>query len=724
LETSEIAKFIHGFNTAAVSVFVIFAVCAVFVILGKALKRKTSGKRLFLKAFCVASLVALALEATVFNYPFYLKYFAGQEVKTLNSSPDNPNILRTTDGTVAELIVETGDSSIGLTFKGLNRKVTSIYIDLEFVNSDMVNIEFMWIDEESTRSFKKKIYKHFPHDNYAVIQPYGEISGLTVMFTSANGTIAINHIVLNKQIPFYFSGLRLFVVSFLFFAVFLFFNKKLRARMSYYLFECKFNPASNKQNLAYVFAVVLLIIFSLACAYTSLRPRELFQAFQYNKYLVDAFMEGRTWLDHRANVERLLSAERPYDINWLALNGYQANIDWVFDWAYYKGKHYCYFGAVPAVILYVPYKMITGDYLSNHAGVFLFTAIAVVLLALLWRYCVKRYMPDATFAFYLLSFLALFFASGQYATLRFPLFYAIVQSAAFMFAIAGILLLLKSVERNDKINRLKLFFACLCFALIVGCRPNMIFVSLLVPVVLWKRRSWKLLLFISIPYIIVAIPLMMYNYARFDSVFEFGANYNLTNGNMTAYHLLNPIGKIIKTLISSASFLFAPNEYSLRFPFVIPKGPDGDILAGTFHVAETGGGIINFPIVFCLFYLLKNIFNKKTALSQEISRMLFAFLIIAAAIIILNSFTVGFLRRYTVDFAVFIILPSLWSAYYWCGDLNSAHSRTTRLKAVYVLLAASIFVGLFSFVPGVLLSPQNPVLYRYLECSLGVIREF
>jgi hypothetical protein len=534
------------------------------------------------------------------------------------------------------------------------------------------------------------------------------------MFVSAEFE-QIFEIAEKKQFLLNFSGLRLLVVSFLLFAIFCFVNKTLRAKTSYYLFEYKFDPTNRKQNIVYVFCVVLLILFSWICVYTSLskEQREYPPYQQYNKYLVDAIISGRTYLDY-GNPEKLLNAERPYDINYLIKNDYKRDVDWMFDWAWYKGKHYCYFGVVPAIILYIPYKIITGNYLSNQAGVFLFSAIAVVLLAMLWQFCVKKYMPNARFAFYLLSFMTLFFASGLFAVLRYPLFYTIVQSAGFMFSIAGIFLLFKSVE-NEKVNHIKLFFACLCLALVVGCRPNLIFVSLFVPVILWKYRSWKLLLFIMIPYIMVAIPLCMYNYARFDSIFEFGPKYNLSMSNLTAYGQLNPIGKIIQIFVFSVSYMFTPNIYSLYFPFVQCLPYDHSIVTmGIFRHNETGGsGIINFPIVLCLFYLFKKKF-------EENKRIIYTFLIVALSIILVNSFIAGFIRRYVFDFSTFIIIPSLFCAYYWW----KAKEGTNRLKLIYVLLAFSIFVGLFLFVTGLYnnIVYKDTTLYRYLEYSLGILR--
>jgi hypothetical protein len=298
-----------------------------------------------------------------------------------------------------------------------------------------------------------------------------------------------------------------------------------------------------------------------------------------------------------------------------------------------------------------------------------------------------------------------------------------------MFAMAGTLLLLKSID-SEKTNRLKLFFACLCFALIAGCRPNMVAASLLVPILLWKRRSWKLLAFVSVPFIIVAVPLMMYNYVRFGSVFDFGIQYTLGFGDGGWQGgPLNPIGRVIKTLIAGAYYLLSVNKYSMLFPYVetaqiIQNNVRNDtfMMGANLGVNAHGGGLINFPIVFCLFYLFRNIAGKD---NLERFRLTYAFLIVGAALIAVISWVMGFPSlRYILDFSTYIILASLFCAYCWSDDRRSALPYSARMKVIYVLLAASIFVGLFLFVTGGIIDIRNPVLLRYLEYSLGIIRAF
>jgi hypothetical protein len=744
-----------------------FALYGVITIFGKKLSINIFRGKVFAQAFCIASLIAFALEATVFNFPHYLKYFSDGECYITEVSLKDSTTLLTSDGTLAELIFRDKDTTkdtagkiktaednlfakavkenngaavtalakitltkegdekdsadstrlpIGVAFKNLDRRITSLYVKPVFDSTaDWKAISVNWADKaEEGGGFMKPIYNGLPFTNYISFNGCGKFSELKVYFSGD-----ISEIAINRQIPLYFSGLRLISVSCLIFAVIVFMRKKLRAKAAYFLFEYRFDPTSKKQNLIYVFLIILLLFFSWFCAFTSSTKfsREHQPSQQYNQFLVDALLAGRTNLEH-GNPEKLLKAERPYDTKWLMNNGYENEVDWMPDWVWYEGKHYCYFGVVPAVLLYIPYKVFTGNYLSNHAGIFLFMAIAVIFMALLWRHCVKRYMPNARFAFYMLAFFALFFSGGLFGPLRFTRFYSIVSSAGFMFVVAGIFLLLKSIE-NEKTKLNTLFFACLCFALAVGCRPNLVLVSLMVPIFLWKRRSWKLLALVAIPYIMVAIPLCYYNYIRFGSIFDFGFKYNMTNLNTAAHSLMDPIGKIVRIFVASICYLFNVNVYSLTFPYVecIPQHNWFKYPVVRFH--DKGCGMINFPIVLCLFYFVKSIFARCKPKTFLISS---TFLVIAAIIIFLDSLLVGVSGRYTIDFARFILIPSLFCAYHFCDERVCDYRATFRLKAVYVLLAFSIFVGLALFATSITndVTFGDPALYRYLQVSLGL----
>lgn len=768
MDSAVIAKSISIFNFAAVFVSALLAICAITSILGRRFGLNFFIGRHLLLAFGAASLLALVLEVTLFNYShYYSKYNAGPQTRLTEICPEDSTVFLTSDGTRAEIVEG------GVVFKELNRKVSSVFVTCEYKGNEAIQLFTEMTDKESTKPIIKILRKHYPLlENYIRLHPFGEVSELKVLLLYPNAANPVNDttnltktdtasiaeantvdttnlaaantaspakantvndtanlakadivdltgVVINGTIPLYFSGLRVLALSVLFFGLILVGYKKFRVKTAYYLFDYKFDPINKKQNFVYAFSAALIILFSWICAYTSI-VEDHPQAQQYNKYLVDALIEGRTNLE-AGNPEKLLNAERPYDLGWLMTNGYEPLTDWMPDWAYYNGKFYSYFGVVPALALYVPYKMITGNYLSNHGGIFLFVALSIILMARLWKFLVKKYMPNVPFTFYLLSFLALFFTSGLFGPLRFTRFYSIVSAAGFMFTIAGILLLLESVDKK-KIDRSKLFFSCLCFALVVGCRPNLVFVSLLVPVILWRHRLWKQLPLIIIPYILVAIPMCLYNHARFGSIFDFGVNYNLTTLNVAAHSLLSPSSRIIGTFVASISYLFSLNRYSFFFPYVQCL-PQNDLFfsQAIWQFYDKGCGLINFPIVFSLFYFAKNIFRS---VKPKTYYLTLTFLAIGASLMILNSYFIGFSGRYTIDFAIFFILSSLFCAYHWCSDADQTniYQVRTRQKVTYVLLAFSIFVGLSLFATTITndATPGSPALYRYLQFSLGV----
>jgi len=718
MEETTIALLTRYFNILSATVMGFFAIYGAVTVFFKKSNLNIFRRNAFIRAFCIAALLALALEATVFNHGYYLKYFAGGESHLIGVSPQDSTRLVMSDGIWAEQVYDERSDGTrvpsGMAFKNLNRRITSVYIEPVFDDTtDWASIQIIRTDEEATRKNTRTLFRRIPQDNHIPVHSCGNISEIKFLLNSQ-----IANIALNKQIPLYFSGLRLLVISCLFFLAILFLNKELRAKTAYILFEYKFDPSNRRQNLVFASLVALLLLFSFVCAFTSTSKSwlEYLPDQQYNRFLTDAIINGRTYLDY-GNPELMLIAERPYDVDWLGKNGYAGNRVWMADWVYYNGKHYCYFGIVPAIILYIPYKLITGDYLSTNAGIFLFIAAAVVMMAMLWRHCVRRYMPNTNFVFYLLSFLTLFFASGLFVPLRFTRFYSIVSAAGFMFVIAGILLLLKSTER-EKLNGLKVFFSCLCLALAVGCRPNLAFVSLIVPAILWKHRSLKLAMIILAPYIMVAIPLCFYNYIRFGSILDFGFKYNMTALNTAAHSLLNPVGKFLHVSFSYLSYLFTVNQYTLFFPFVenIPLTDRFAISIPRFY--DKGIGIINFPVVFLLAVFFKNLSARIKPQTFAISS---AFLAIAAIMIFLNSYLVGLSARYMIDFAFFMILPSIFCAWHWCGGSACNYVRRLRLKISYVLLSVSILVGLFLFAGAVTndFVPGNLELYRYLQSSLS-----
>lgn len=104
----------------------------------------------------------------------------------------------------------------------------------------------------------------------------------------------------------------------------------------------------------------------------------------------------------------------------------------------------------------------------------------------------------------------------------------------------------------------------LCMALVVGCRPQLVLLSFLAFPLFWRMyitegrirtvagaRQFACLI---APYIVVCAGIMWYNKARFGSLFDFGANYNLTVNDMTKRGMA--VGRIAPGVVR----VFVPNS--------------------------------------------------------------------------------------------------------------------------------------------------------------------
>src|SRR5580698_6894847 len=89
----------------------------------------------------------------------------------------------------------------------------------------------------------------------------------------------------------------------------------------------------------------------------------------YYNLLVQGFSEGHLYVQREPPADFLRLAN-PYDP---AANAPYMRI--LNDLSYYNGKLYLYFGITPALVLFWPYHLLTGQYLSEGSAVAIFFAI-------------------------------------------------------------------------------------------------------------------------------------------------------------------------------------------------------------------------------------------------------------------------------------------------------------------------------------------------------------
>lgn len=121
-------------------------------------------------------------------------------------------------------------------------------------------------------------------------------------------------------------------------------------------------------------------------------------------------------------------------------------------------------------------------------------------------------------------------------------------------------------------------------ALAFGCRPTIAIANILaVPLFLYhakagRKRFCRQFLLCLIPYIVIGLLLMTYNYVRFENVFEFGQSYQLTAADQSNYgSILSRISvkRIVKGVYENVFVFCSPTKTfpHLSFSSVIGNFP-------------------------------------------------------------------------------------------------------------------------------------------------------
>jgi len=681
----------------------------------------------------LALLISLFLEITLFNYTHYATLFTSKHFGIVYSEQEQSFISNANEYSLNGIAVQDSfllpNSMSGLKFKNLNTEIASIYINPIFIQGDKQRVRIIWADEESSERFiDVSIIKGLDFSNYININPHGKVSNLTIAFYENN--IAIKQIELNKEIPRVIMPIRLLIVFGILFLLICLKNVETREKISWFCFDYLYDKTNFKQRVGFAVLICSMLIFNFLVSYSvyGFRDNELAAEWikMYSHHMTDALLKKQLHLDIEVP-KALLEAERPYDneyreqkeifINWNAKSADTLENALLGDHTYYKGKYYSYFGMVPVIVLFAPYKLLTGNYLPNSMGAFLFASLATVLLMLLWKQIAQNYLKTFPYFFFLIGGVALYACSLIPNILIDNKFHIIAQYSALAFVILGVMALLQAKE-NFSIKLL--LISSLSFALAVGCRPSALFWSFLIPVVLWdKRKELKAskIFAIIIPFVIVGSILAWYNYARFDSPFSFGDTYIITTANqsMNQSSIIGEIHSFIKTFLF---ILFNPPNLDLTFPFISAKTSNLSLAKSSFmHDISAIIGIFCFPIIWFLFYA-----RKIDILRNFIFAGIFISLLNIVLFVINNN---GIVRRYSMDFAWIIAISTSICAFQL--QENEVGMRNDILKIFYSCCILTMLLVLFltiscrinfGYSTGVVLDPK---IQHYLARTFGVI---
>lgn len=368
-------------------------------------------------------------------------------------------------------------------------------------------------------------------------------------------------------------------------------------RPSSFLHKITIDSMDNKTKIFTIFVLAILII--MCTKPMGLCPVENGVEHDFrNQYelLTESILNGHLYLDVEVD-QKLLQLENPYDMDSRA----EAKVQYIWDCAFYNGHYYVYFGVVPVFLVFIPYWLLTGKMLITYQATQIFVSIFICGMFATFYLLAKRFFPKTPYSVYLMMSTA-FSLVGIWYSIGHPALYCTAITAGMCLEIWSIFFFVKAVwvDQSEKKSTLSAFIGGLFGALVFGCRPPIAIANLLVlPMLVVYLKNRKLnvklllrLLFLTTPYIVVGILLMLYNYARFQNPFEFGSSYQLTLADMGAYASNNTLVDALKVVMEH--FFLLPSAIN-EFPYV-----------------SYCGIFINFPIFLLILFLVtrKTIWEK------------------------------------------------------------------------------------------------------------------
>ena len=236
----------------------------------------------------------------------------------------------------------------------------------------------------------------------------------------------------------------------------------------------------------------------------------------------------------------------------------------------------------------------------------------------------------------------------------------------------------------------------LCMALVVGCRPQLVLLSFLAFPLFWRMyitegrirtvagaRQFACLI---APYIVVCAGIMWYNKARFGSLFDFGANYNLTVNDMTKRGMA--VGRIAPALFA---YLFQTPATTGVFPYLQAVAFDTTYLGQTVKEATFGGIFAVLPILWVLPFarriLQMRINQRKT---RTVAGVIGVLIGIGVLIAVADAEMAGILQRYFADFSIMFLMAAVLLLFI----VNENIENGSKAHAVFVrVLPMAVAVG-------------------------------
>lgn len=662
-------------------------------------------------------IVVIIAEVFVFNINSLHLYGKKYNVGELN--------IRSATTTNFDGLQNISQGYTALEFNNLSERIGTIKVDASSTKRTNFEIFFDVTDDTHMGNYrlnnaKIQIIEKNEATKQGIFNFFGDVHDLKIHFDANEGEkIYVNKITINEPIVMNFSLLR-FAIVFLFFGL-IYLLKNLE------VFKRPYVENSKTINLIAYGMTVVLCIFALFLTNCG-RSGDLKGDFsslggnQMTKELVDAFMKGQTHLVYDNVNPKLESIANPYD--WSLRESENVGA-YPWDHLLYNGKYYSYYGIAPVLLMFLPYKAITGYYFPSCWAVWLFGVGGIWFLTAFFLTFIKKFFKNLKGENVILSLLLLQVTSGIWFCFKDGNFYEIAQSSGFLCTVGGAYFLLKSnIIGEGKIKNIYCALSSVFLALGVLCRPTLAVYCIAALFFIFfgfyvkhnKKFDIKYILATLLPFVVIGSVQMIYNYARFNSVFDFGIQYSLTINDFTRTEFHTQLATI-----GFANYLFNLPGWSETFPFfqrpqVLTFNPQGYYFVAT--SAITGLCFKALPVL-----SYKSGFNAYKA-CESVHKKFYALLIAVTCIacpfaIILSIWESGYGARYCVDFAWQFILGAYVIAF-------TLYEKSSGKRILDKLLRLSTFLGLYFSFGEVYMWVANSAVsnYQIKLLNLGRLFEF
>ncbi len=680
------------------------------------------------RLYCIALAAALLIELFIFNFRSWQSLFL-----TPVSLP--AECLMASDIDIGEdgFLVINDDSRIYLTKLDTvaGRQIHNVFLDLElkdaedipFMESGVLTLRPVMTDEGNSRGVtlaERKMRNDDDQSHFLWFAGAGQIKELSFGLSLSNGSrLKLGDIVINARQPVHVAPVRLLICCVLLVAA-------AALRKGSVLWK-EYASISGRMRAAVAAAAGIAVILPFVVLIFSNDYLTSYVRFQPYHELAKALCEGRTYLDTEPP-QWMKEMDNPYDETSREKLAEETGEEYLWDYVYHDGHYYVYYGIVPCLLLYLPFYLLGGLMLPNTLAVLFAAALLYVGLYLFFDRLAKR-IEGIPYAAVLLLTVGTFMGCQMPFFLNQPDAYAVPVVWAEAFLVWG-LYLWYSVAGTTKKDMACLAAGSLCMALTVGCRPNMaVYIFLCIPL-FWKAiRQWKECLkadpnrFIkvsaafAIPFIPVAVGLMIYNAVRFGSPFDFGYAYNLT-----VHDSVHVPFSLDKLWLGIYEYLLRVPALSYRFPFMSIGGEAGveyNALGHTVTYMEyIFGGLLPCNLILLF---IPSLFKKDKG---EIGILRLTAVVCAGISLFLMLLDVemgGVVYRYMADFSLTLLLTA-GTAYMlgWKSADTGNARKLLRNLLIACVLASLVFHVNFYWLSGL----KYPLIWGNTSLYYKIYRAF